>query len=268
MNTPVALWGITGHFPAWFPKREMYLVSAAALWSAERGKFIRRRYPDPSRRMFLDSGGFSFFARNGDYPFTRQQYLDLVDHYKPLLWASLDYPCEPGVHRSHSSNKDRIERTLDHLEWFTHQSRWGLLPVVQGYTLDERLDCLRQMARRQLATPYMAIGSLCILRNVQQIHAIVSDLTTAARDLLPFAVHWHLLGVKLDYIRRHHDETSQVWSFDTAAWGIGLQSETRNTSNQAERQNRFWRYHAKVRAVVAVNAAAPSVSQRRPSGQG
>jgi hypothetical protein len=257
MNKPIALWGITGHYPGWFPKLEMYLVSAAALWSAERGKFIRRRYPDAPRRMFLDSGGFSFFARNGDYPFTRQQYVDLVDHYQPLLWASLDYPCEPSVHRSHKSNRDRIKATLNHLEWFTQQHRWGLMPVVQGYTPTERVACLTEMARRQLATPYMAIGSLCIIRNVQQIHANVSALTAAARDLLPFPVHWHLLGVKLDYIRRHHNEASGVWSFDTAAWGIGLQGETRNTNNQTERQRRFWRYHAKVRAVVVVETAAP-----------
>ena len=47
---------------------------------------------------------------------------------------------------------DRIEATLDHLAWFTEHATWpGMVPVIQGYTIPERLHCLEERSLAQVA---------------------------------------------------------------------------------------------------------------------
>lgn len=246
---PIPFYGFSGWFPCWVPQSDFYLISAASLWSRDRGKFIRRSYFRPRVRMFLDSGGFSFFSQCGDYPFSRQDYVGLIQYYKPLLWASLDYPCEPGVHRVHNqTNYERIECTLEHLEYFSSLRMWGLMPVVQGYTMDERLYCLRQMVKRGLSRPYMAIGSLCILKSSAEIDSIVLQLSLAA-EKMGFSPRWHLLGVKLDFFSSVRFSFPWVHSFDTAAWELGKSGETRNARTQEEQEKRYFRYKGQVSEV-------------------
>lgn len=207
--------------------------------------------------MFLDSGGFSFFSKAGDYPFSPDDYLQLVEHpyygYQPLLWASLDYPCEPDTCRSHnlSSNMDRIEATLDHLEYFTKKSTWpGLVPVVQGYTIDERLYCLEQMVRKNLTSSFMAIGSLCAQKSLVKIDEIVTVVGGQA-EKMGLNIAWHLFGVKTSYFQTARTGMKYVFSFDTAAWSLGRRGESKNANGQAEKQKRFFRYYENVRAVLS-----------------
>lgn len=251
---PIPFWGINGHFPGWFPPRDFYLVSAAGLWWGCRGKVVRRSYPSPRTRMFLDSGGFSFFSKRGDYPFKPDQYLQLVEHpyygYRPLLWAALDYPCEPEIVRSSSaqSNLDRIEATLDNLAYLKKKATWpGLVPVVQGYTLEERLYCLERMASADLTSSYMAMGSLCALPDVKRIDEIVVAVGSHAKKILRHPVVWHLFGVKTSYFElKEARGRPYVFSFDTAAWELGKAGETRNAKGQAEQQRRFFRYRQNI----------------------
>jgi hypothetical protein len=265
----VPFWGVSGHFPGWFPDRDFYLVSAAGLWSRRRGKFIKRSYPSPRTRMFVDSGGFSFFSSSGDYPFGPDEYLRLIEHpyygYRPLAWASLDYPCEPETARADglTSNLERIEATLDYLAYFTERSTWpGLVPVVQGYTVDERLYCLEQMARRGLTRPFMAIGSLCSLTSESEIDQAIAAVGSLAADMLPFPVAWHVFGVKLSYFTlRQPMGLPYVFSFDTAAWGLGETGEAKNPKGDAEKRLRFFRYRDKVLPRLAAVAERPPISQ-------
>lgn len=251
---PIPFWGFDGHFPAWVPERDFYLVSAASLWWSSRHKFVKRSYPSPRTRMFLDSGGFSFFATKGDYPFSPDDYLQLVEHpyygYQPLLWASLDYPCEPDTCREEPhklrSNLDRITATIDYLDYFTRRATWpGMVPVVQGFTLDERLHCLEQMACKGLTKPFMAIGSLCAQKSIKEIDKIVVAVALAAQKM-GLNVVWHLLGVKTSYLESNPIGYPFVFSFDTAAWGLGRKGETKNPIGDAEKQKRYFRYRSNV----------------------
>ena len=216
----IPFWGITGHFSAWLDG--FYLVSAAGLWNRKRGKFVRRSYPDTRKRMFLDSGGFSFFRKFAAYPFTPDDYLALVRHYQPLVYASLDYPCEPDTAGSWT-NEERIEATLDHLAYLKRADVAGLLPVVQGYTTSERLFCMDEMLKRGLWAGYVGVGSLCALRSVKQIAETVGVLA----DNAPDGTHFHLFGVKLDYFQKY-EPPSCVLSADTAAWSFGRGSERKH----------------------------------------
>jgi hypothetical protein len=258
MTTP--FWGHSRYVPAWATGH--YLISAASLWRNEQQTWRRPRLPEPSGRMFLDSGGYSFFARWGDYPFSPDQYLDLVQGtdrpLRPLIWASLDYPCEPETERGAlASNADRIEATVDKLSYLHQRAAWpGLMPVVQGYSLTERLFCLEQMSQRGLTRPYMAIGSLCAMRNTGAIVDIVRGLDEAAPAICGHPVEWHLFGVKIGYF--YHPRHIRPRSFDTAAWGMPRRMGQRDPRPQRQR---FEEYLASAARALA-NADIPS----RPTG--
>jgi hypothetical protein len=199
--------------------------------------------------MFLDSGGFSFFSKYSDYPFSLDDFLELVQHpyygYWPLLWAPLDYPCEPAVQRDNLiSNADRIEATIDNLAYLSRKATHpGLVPVVQGYTLGERLRCCEEIFRRGLNRSLMAVGSLCALPNVSTITEIVKGLSWAFPGQ-----RWHLFGVKLSYFSKLGRVPQSVFSFDTAAWSIGSERKNPRYDEQA---GRFFAYRSKVEVLFA-----------------
>ena len=81
------------------------MLSAGSVWDTKKNwNLSRTRLPEVIQRVIVDSGGFAFFSRWGDYPFSLEKYLELVYHIKdkhPLYRvATLDYPCEPEINRS------------------------------------------------------------------------------------------------------------------------------------------------------------------------
>ena len=233
-------WGVDKHFPK-FLENEYFLVSAATLWSSERGKFIRRSYN--GKRMFLDGGGFSLFSKYGDYPFTREEFLALERHYKPLAWVPMDYPCEPHTKRQEGlfTNLDRIEATLENLKWFSRFDDGGLIPVVQGYSLEERLYCLDRIMSMSLQKRLMAIGSLCALPNGGAIDEIVTAIGKAAHGR---GIMFHLFGVTLNFLKREVINSWPYWlSVDTSAWQY--------YASYKELESRYQQYKPKIEAYLA-----------------
>ncbi|WP_367884194.1 hypothetical protein [Thermococcus sp. JCM 11816] len=70
------------------------LISAATLWTGRRFKQFK---PHPSvREVFLDSGGFSFFSRYGEYPYTCLQLYRLAKRVGADYVALWTIPVNPG----------------------------------------------------------------------------------------------------------------------------------------------------------------------------
>ena len=217
-------WGVDKHYPPYL-KNHYFLVSANALWKKQKPyssyKFIKRSYD--RRFMILDSGGYSLFSKFDKYPFTKQEYLKLINHYRPLAWIPMDYPCEPELlKRLNQTVEERIASTLDNLIFFMTQpnSPPGLLAVIQGYTLKERLNCFDMILDTGLKTQWLAIGSLCALANLQKIHHIVNGLSDYA-----IKVGWegkfHLFGLTIKYLKKY-TLPNNIISFDTSAWGYKI----------------------------------------------
>jgi len=254
-NLIFPFWGVTGYFPAWFPTTDRYMVSAAALWSDQRGKFVRRSYPEPGKRMFLDCGGYKFFMMSGQYPYRPDHYIALARHYNPLAVASMDYPCEPEIVRSAGlfSNADRIAATLDFLAYLSKANLPGLVPVIQGYTIDERVYCLEAIIKRGLTRRLMAIGSLCVVESVSQIERIIAALT----EVWPVG-KFHLFGVKSSYFENRQTAHETVFSFDTSAWRFAPGSNGENRyPNHDQEERRFFAYRQ--RCLARLNCAGRQI---------
>ena len=218
-----------------FPKRyiENVMVSAGSLWSTQRGKFIRRNPPEHTR-FFLDSGGFSCLNRYRDYPWTPEAYRSLIWHYKPDYVATMDYPCEPEIKRliplgsgeasrALETNYSRIRATVFLAIWLLEQdlpAHTTVVPVIQGYTLEEYLTCVDLYEKHGIfdIADYFAIGSMCRRWRVEEIAKLVTGIVDYVWSTHP-NVRFHLFGLKLSALK-NRAIFERAYSVDSAAWSL------------------------------------------------
>jgi len=189
------------------------LISAATLWTGRR--FKQPYFNSKVQEVFLDSGGFSFFYKSGDYEFNYKQYIWLAKRLKADYVVVMDYPCEPDVNRSKiKTNKERIERTIENaIKLMDTAPNLNWVMVVQGYKPDEYVYCIDRIKEQGLLTDIIAIGSLCVRKRVSEVKKIV----TLVRDNLPSKIKLHGFGIDLKFLR---DQAifNALYSSDTAAW--------------------------------------------------
>jgi len=197
-------------------------------------QFSRTRLPATVENVILDSGGFAFFSRWGDYPFSLEDYLDLVYHVRdehPLFRvATLDYPCEPEINRRQlMTNDERIEKTISNaVECVQADKTLPWLPVIQGYTLNEYLDCIERYREVGLKSDYWAIGSICSRKGSPlQIRQII----TGIKRQLP-TEKLHAFGLGIPYLEDPQVFQS-IYSSDSAAWNWEISGENMRERKRA-----------------------------------
>jgi len=169
-------------------------------------------------RVFIDSGGYSFFRKWGEYPFSLEKYLEFVDIISDLypleLVAIRDYPCEPDINRQHIlTNKERIEKTVSNaVECFQSEGNYPWIPVIQGYTIEEYLYCVDLYKDVGIPLDYIAIGSICSRKgNLHTIRRIIRSIYERTKAKI------HAFGLSLVYLK---DPIifNLLFSSDSAAW--------------------------------------------------
>lgn len=213
---------------------ENILISAASLWWKSRNKFVHRT-PPPHKRFFLDSGGFSFFIRKGDYPYTTEEYLKLIRYYKPTYAAVMDYPCEPELPLG--DVRSRIDRTIANTKellsvcvvhptkkmnppsfFSCADHRTEIIPVIQGYDLEDYKYCIDRMRTMDLIRPYMAVGSMCRRVSIKELRTLVvaiSDYVGAVNQNIKL----HFFGLKKSALK-DFAICERVYSCDSMAYKL------------------------------------------------
>ena len=174
------------------------------------------------KRLFVDSGGFTLFKKNGEYPFSLHEYCKFVyslDEQYPLeLVATLDYPCEIDVKRTkYKTNKQRIEATVQNAVWcIDYDNTLPWIPVLQGFTYEEYEYCYNLYLERGINMDYLAIGSICSRKGN---HLAIRNLLTKIHALTNTKLH--AFGLSLTYLR---DPTiaNILYSSDSSAWNWGV----------------------------------------------
>lgn len=188
-------------------------------WNLARTR-LPEGFPD---RLILDSGGYSFFSRWGDYPFSIEDYVGLAhllqDKYPLYRVATLDYPCEPDIDRSHlMTNEDRIKKTVSNAVECMHTDQnlpW--LPVIQGYTTNEFLSCIDLYEEVGITSDYWAIGSICSRKgNPLELRKII----TSIKEQHPNG-KLHAFGLGIPFLR-DPQIFQAIYSSDSAAWNWGI----------------------------------------------
>ena len=231
-----------GHVPA-------ILYSASLLWRPKRRTFRTPRPPDHDR-LFLDSGGFSFFSRHGDYPFGAPDLAELGLRLKADAVACMDYPCESSVDRGAvRTNEDRISKTVSNARACLAIAGVPWLPVIQGSSIEEYLECIRQLESARAIRPYMGVGTLCRRVSREDTWEVLRAIRRALPD-----VRLHGFGVDLRLIRDRRIRGT-LFSADSSAWNwtprsLRTDPGRRFAPTHAERLRNFRVYNGKVGKLV------------------
>lgn len=160
-------------------------------------------------KFLLDSGGFTEIFRFGKYTFTSQEYLDYISTHQIDHFATMDYPCEPVVlAKTGMSIKEHIVLTVEsNLELMDHPK---VVPVIQGYKVDDYLLCCDLIKDYGCQKPFMAVGTLCKRTKVADALAILG----AIKGEFPNS-DLHAFGLKKNFLPKVKD---LIYSSDSIAW--------------------------------------------------
>lgn len=218
------------------------MFSAAGFWDEAERTWRRKRFPRKAGLKFLDSGGFTALNKWGDYPFTPLEMSVLAARLQPEYYASMDYPCEPEISRESEldTNRARIEATVANAATMMGiepmvRGLFGegpqLVPVIQGYSLDEYRYCIDRHHRAGTIRPYMAVGSMCRRISSPEPHRLVPGIYEYARAAGVERLHFFGLKLSPDLA----DLEGYIYSRDSA---VALDSY--NAELRAKRGGRRW----------------------------
>lgn len=193
------------------------------------GEVISVRKPDPVQfaglDAALDSAGFVAMSRYRGYPWTIEQYLDLVESWPWAWYASWDQCVEPEIASSKIDVMFRLAETCRLLSEVRMQARdRGLpdpMPVIQGWEVDHYRWSLDHLPLGSWPS-LMGVGSMC-RRHVQGPNGILAVVEALDREL-PAGVGLHLFGVKGDALRFLSDHP-RIASVDSMAWDFSARRQ-------------------------------------------
>ena len=155
--------------------RAPVLVSAGALWDKHRARFRAPGVPVwIARDVALDSAGFVAMRHHGGYPWSVEQYVEMVVRGRGLAkrrqdcdddvmgldtpwtwWSAMDYCCEPEIAGDPGIVAERVDRTVaSYLECFEVAESWrreGVtdlddpMPILQGWRPDDYMRCAAEL---------------------------------------------------------------------------------------------------------------------------
>lgn len=181
-----------------------------------------RRLPQARGPWALDSGAFTEVGEKGGWTIGPDEYAAFVrrcaDEVGNLIWASpQDWMCEPDVIAATGlSVAEHQRRTVrSFLDLSERDLPTPVIPVLQGWTLDDYLRCIDLYGRADIdltAEPLVGLGTVCRRQGTREAAAI-------ARRLAGDGLRLHGFGVKksgLDHPRWAYWDA--LASCDSMAW--------------------------------------------------
>jgi hypothetical protein len=198
------------HLPGWLNDIDV------PLFVSHRQLKKYRWLPVPAGEWALDSGAFTELSMFGEWRTTPTEYIAAVDDYMDmgkLAWAApMDWPCEPWMTEKTGLPvyEHQYRTVISYLELRDHGP---FIPVLQGWTLDDYLDCVALYSEAKVdltAVPVVGLGSVCRRQATGEIETIV-------RELAGLGIRLHGFGVKTRGFSRYGhllaSADSMAWSF-------------------------------------------------------
>lgn len=187
-----------------------------------RGAICSVRFPDHA--MFagldaaLDSAGYVAASQYHGYPWSIDQYLDLVESFDWAWYASMDHCAEPEIAGDRVSVMFRMAETCrSHALLLNAARRRGLpdpVPVLQGWSPSDYLWCVDHYPVERWPD-LVGVGSMC-RRQLAGPDGVLAVLD-ALDAVLPAHTRLHLYGLKgaaLGVVGQH----PRICSVDSMAW--------------------------------------------------
>lgn len=189
-------------------------VKPVALFVSHRRLSRRKRHSPATKPWCLDSGGFTELSTFGEWRTTPGQYVAAINRYEneigSMQWAApQDWMVEPWI-------LEKTGRTVAHHQRETvtnylelRESTQKVIPVLQGWTVDEYLACWEMYDQAGVdleAAPVVGLGSVCRRQSSKEAEHIVQRLQ-------PLRLHG--FGMKREAIQRFG---KLLTSADSFAW--------------------------------------------------
>lgn len=168
----------------------------------------------------LDSNGYKQLEMHGRWTFTAKEYWKEVSDYKIRIGmmdfaAIQDWMCEPQVlAKTRKTIAEHQRRTVENyleLQDLGPQIPW--LPVIQGYRIEQYLECVELYDRMgvdlKLSTR-VGVGTLCRRQGTREVFEIV-------KAVCGLGIKIHGFGLKKDGIQYCFD---LMESADSMAWSL------------------------------------------------
>lgn len=213
--------------PAWASRFELSMISINRL---------RRRVGDfDVNSWMMDSGAFSEISRFKNY-----RSSPAVFATEARRWSSLgrcvavvtqDYMCEKFIldlcSRSVSDHQRMTVSRYDALSFYGVGAY--LMPVLQGYSPAEYVDCVRLYGRRLAFGSWVGVGSVC--KRNSEVKKVV-DVLLAIKSVRP-DLRLHGFGLKKTAVASP-DVRALLYSSDSMAWSMAARREGRNCNHWSE----------------------------------
>ena len=216
------------HEPSWLANP---LFADVSLFVArQRFERCKRRLPRAVGSWCLDSGGFTELQKHGRWTVTPREYVAEVRRFRDeiggLLWAApQDWMCEPWVlsgGRPPGSREcfagtyltvvEHLRRTVENfVELRALAPELPFIPVLQGWTLGDYLDCAELYERAGVdlrEEQLVGVGTMCRRQNTIRAGMILAHLASEGLRL-------HGFGLKTEGIRLYGEHLA---SADSLAW--------------------------------------------------
>ena len=176
----------------------------------------------------LDSAGFVAHVRYGGFPWSIDQYFQLVKSFPFRRYASLDYCVEQEIAHDRSLVLDRISRTINANRecWRRaddHNLLHSFMPVLQGRTPHDYERCADSLWSMLTPGRVIGVGSMCRrpVNGPEGLLAVAEHL----HHILPNGVMLHLFGVKGQALSQLAHLSGRITSIDSQAYGVAARQD-------------------------------------------
>lgn len=185
-------------------------------WSFKQLRRRKKELPKPKGKFLMDSAGFTELSDHGKYSFDIEEYLSCIRRFNPDYFVNMDWMCEPTIIQKTGKNvwyhiNATIENYYQVIQQATEDEIKKCIPVIQGWTIQDYLYCIKQYEKNGLIAPYMGVGSICRRGSTREIAKILSIIKGELPD-----IKLHGFGVKKSVIDLLPNGI--LYSIDTAAF--------------------------------------------------
>lgn len=174
----------------------------------------------------LDSGGFTELQKFGRWTIDAHEYSVLVNRYRynvgRLCWAAQqDWMCEPivihggkGFAGTGLSVAEHQRRTVDNFLELEDYCHVPVIPVIQGYTIDEYHECIDLYSKNGVdLTEYdtVGVGSICRRQATKEAVQILRSINRRGINIHGFGLKREALRNALAFLA---SADSMAWSFN------------------------------------------------------
>lgn len=198
-------------------------------------KHLRERKSDlPVNHWIMDSGAFTEISTYGHYRFGVEEYAKHINRWSRCgdleLAVAQDYMCEQFIlDKTGLTIPEHQRLTVERYDALLPLSNVKVMPVLQGYQVEDYLNHLEQYGTRLEKGMRVGIGSVC-KRNtdVRQIEDILIALTRQRPDL-----KYHGFGLKSTALKSDIVH-SILYSSDSMAWSFAARKQGRDGNSPIE----------------------------------